>query len=104
MYGSSSSICTLVLRPVKIYYYAKVSFNTNLELQVQNLVIAVVSWFSQHPDYSVVGKPVEVWCNSIYESTGLLKFFPLNFIIGRCAHTVSVISDECVRLIIPLAE
>ena len=38
LYGSSSSICTLVERPVKIHYYAKVSFTTNLELQVQKLL------------------------------------------------------------------
>jgi hypothetical protein len=63
IYGASS--CALIERPVKIHYFAKISFTTNLDFNVRHLIIAIVSWFSQHPDYSIVGKPVGVWCNSL---------------------------------------
>ena len=48
------------LRPVKIHYFAKVSFN--VQAKTEFMVIAAVSWLCPHPHQHLLGKPAEVWC------------------------------------------
>ena len=73
-------------RPVKIHHYAKISYR--IDTSVSYLVVAVASWYYPHPDYSKVGKPVQVWCDSMFESVGIHTFIPLNFLVNwsMCSH------------------
>ena len=67
-------------------------------------VVAIVSWFSPRPQYQAVGKPVEVWCNDMYESEGVHSFVPLNLFSQPCAHSTNVLNDEHVLFVVPVAE
>ena len=66
-------------RPIEIHFFAKVSFSVGNSPDVSSFVIAHVSWFKPHPDRQLIGKPAEVWCNSLYELFGDHSFIPIEY-------------------------
>jgi len=110
LYGStptplpSSSLLppTSILRPVNVHYFMKVSFSVCTSSS--SFFVAHVSWFSPHPDRHALGKPVELWCPSLFESFGLQSFVPIKNISCRCAHGVKTWHDEQLLTVVPLIE
>ena len=89
-------------RPVKVHYFANVSFD--VEGQLQHLIVAVVSWYFPHPAQHQLGKPAQVWSANQFESPGLHTYVPLKNIISRCAHCRRTIQNESVLVVVPLVE
>ena len=83
LYGSPSSQLpsssllppTSIMRPVNVIYYMKVSFTVGATSST--LVYAHVSWFSPHPDCHALGKPVELWCASLFNHLDCNHLYPL---------------------------
>lgn len=65
-------------RPFKIDYFARASFDVNGD--THQFVCAMVSWFEPHPARFELGKPVQVWCNGLFESVGEYSFLPLDLL------------------------
>ena len=63
-----------------------------------------VSWFSPHPDRYVLGKPVELWCPTLFGSFGLQSFVPIQNIHCRCAHGLKEWHDERLLVVVPIIE
>ena len=107
LYGSpptqlpSSSLLppTSIVRPVNIMNVSFTVGTTN-----SSLIFAHVSWFSPHPDRHAFGKPVELWCASLFESFGLQSFVPITNIASRCAHGFKKWHDEQLLVVVPLIE
>ena len=43
---------------------------------ISNILVAAVSWYTPHPACDKLGKPAEVWCNSVSEVSAP-RFIPL---------------------------
>ena len=92
-------------RPVKIHYFAKVSFCIGDHTSnCDSMLLAVVSWYFPHTCRHVLGKPVEVWNPSMYEAHGVYCFVPIHLLVARCAYCVKVVESESVLLVVPLVE
>ena len=114
LYGSpSTSVPTSFVddtnsQPINIHYFMKVIYNIGDSIEdnsnIQHEIFAYSSWFFPHPARYALGKPAEIWCNSVYESSGMHSFIPLDKIVCRCAHGVRVHNNERVKVVIPLPE
>ena len=91
------------LRPVNICHFMKVSVTVNMESTL-SFLFAYVAWFQQHPDRYAFGKPVELWCPTLFEPFGLHSFVPLDHLHCRCAHGVMKYHDEPLLFVVPLVE
>ena len=90
------------IRPVDIKYYANIYYT--VESVPKQIILAFVSWFFPHPQRFSLGKPAELWSNSMFESYGTCSFLPIRNIICRCAHGVKLYNDEHVLVVVPLVE
>ena len=66
--------------------------------------LACAKWPMVHPNRHYFGKPVEVWCNNIYETQSINRFFPAAAINARAIISSEKISGECVCIAIPIVE
>lgn len=93
-------------RPVNVHYYitATVSFSTAQKHNIchQSWTVAHVSWFFPHPYRYNFGKPVELWCPTLFEAFGLHSYVPLDHLLTRCAHGPCSINDESLMVVVPL--
>lgn len=91
------------IRPVNVHYYAKILYS--VDDSTDEIILAFVSWFFPHPHHYALGKPVELWCKSIFEPLDFsCLFVPLQNIHCRCAYGVKEYQDEHPLAIIPLVE
>ena len=67
-------------------------------------LLACAKWPMVHPNCRYFGKPVEVWCNNIYETQSINRFFPAAAINARAIISSEKISGECVHIAIPIVE
>ena len=89
------------IRAVKVHHFAKVS--VNIEDQVEYMVVAVVSWYSPHPNQHMIGKPAQVWCDNIFEPPyGIHSFLPIEKIRSFCVYCKNIIQDKNVLVVVPL--
>ena len=68
----------------------------------QHALLAFVSWLFPHPAKHDYGKPVELWCNELFEPFGLHSFVPIENLVCRCSHVVVKHNSEHLSLIVPL--
>lgn len=83
------------MRPVEIAYFAQVTYSIHESPSEQ--MFAVSSWFAPHPQRYLLGRPVELWCKSLFEVSGTHSFIPCNLLISQCAHcctTIEKISEN----------
>lgn len=91
------------IRPINVHYYAKVLYS--IADSPRDIILAFVSWFFPHPHRYSMGKPTELWCNSMFESLNYsCSFIPLQNIHCRCAYTVMKYQEEHLLVVIPLVE
>ena len=93
-------------RSVYLKSFLKVFYTTGdstvgIEDKIQCSFFAQVLWHSSHPKYSSFGKPVQVWCNDLFE-THEPTLIPINLLKARCVHSVVCVSGENILLLIPL--
>lgn len=91
------------VRPVNVHYYTKILYS--VDGCITNEIFAFVSWFFPHPERYNLGKPTELWCQTIFEPVDYTRsFVPLRNLICRCAHGTKVHQDEHLLVVVPLAE
>ena len=97
------------VRPVQIEYFIDHSFSIDSYAEASSSphilshVFAVCKWPMHHPKRHSYGKPVEVWCKSLYEPT-INSLVPIENIISRVLIAEEVLDHETVLVIIPLVE
>ena len=92
------------LRPVKIHYFAKVSFTLDKSSTCTSCIFAVVSWYCQHPLFNRIGKPAEIWNCDTFENNGRHYFVPLNCLISRCAYCIQKHFGQPALAVVPIVE
>lgn len=94
-------------RPIEISYFATITYTLdNADSNLSSETFAIASWFSPHPRRYEIGRPVDIWCKSLFEVSGAHSFVPCSLIQSRCACTFTRIEalDECVLVTIPIIE
>lgn len=91
-----------VLRPAKVEYFLEHSVQIAGELR--HHLFAAVSWPMVHPQRFKIGKPVEIWCNNLYEPSSQNSFLPIESIQNRAIFTVDRVDGEQVLIVIPVLE
>ena len=97
------------IRPVQIEYFIDHSFSIDSYAEASSSphilshVFAVCKWPMHHPKRHSYGKPVEVWCKSLYEPT-INSLVPIENIISRVLIAEEVLDHETVLVTIPLVE
>ena len=66
-------------------------------------LFAVGRWPEKHPCRFLMGKPVEVWCLSLYDSS-INCLVPISCIAGRTIVATEVVNGENVLIVIPLVD
>ena len=89
-------------RPAKLHYFVKHSIILPGLSEPQVHIFGVVSWPLIHPQHSVYGKPVQVWCHEIYETMSDNIFIPLDNIKKRLIICSDEVAGEKVLTVIPL--
>ena len=64
-------------------------------------VLPAVSWPCVHPSRNSIGKPVQVWCSSVFECNTLNGFVPLENIKGPLVTAQYELCTEQVLIVIP---
>lgn len=101
-FGATPSTSRDELRPAQIQYFIKHSLYLPSNSSPTSHIFAVVHWPLEHPQRHVMGKPVEVWCNTVYEPTMINHFLFLENIKCRVITACDIVNDEEVLVVIPL--
>ena len=94
----------LDLRPAKVLYYTQHHMTLDTSNSPQPHVFAVVCWPQIHPSRGKIGKPVEIWCNDLYEPNINKRFLPISRIHSRVAIAHDTVCMEKVLVTVPLVE
>ena len=92
LFGSSptplpdSDIPTANIQPTNVKYYFNAAFTT--KDTSFSLTFTYVLWLLPHPQRYSIGKPTELWHNSLYECCRWHSFLPIDRLICCCAHGV----------------
>ena len=94
--------------PVDIHYYITAtcwftSPDSPHEECRKEWTLAYVSWLFPHPKRYRIGKPAELWCDSLSESFGIHSFVTPDLLLSRCAHGPFTMDDESLLVVVPLS-
>ena len=89
-------------RPVNVLYYDIHRFFPRGSSTPVLTVLARVLWPQMHPDRSVIGKPVEIWCSSLFEATNKNNFVPIENMKLQLFTSKSIVINELVLVTIPV--
>ena len=67
-------------------------------------LLACAKWLMVHPNRFYFGKPIEIWCNNIYEPQSINCFFLASTITARAIIGTEEVSDEHVLIAIPVVD
>lgn len=102
---ASSSIRTCFtepgVRPAKVLFFLVHSVTVDGGSCIENS-FAVVDWPAYHPSQHCIGKPFEVWCSSLFESSPENFIIPVNNIVTLMLTANFKIEDETVLVTVPL--
>jgi len=70
----------------------------------KTVLLAALSWYQFHPKMLLLGKPLSIWCSSIFEVQGLYSLVPVQMIKSRIVSTSMIIDHECVLVMCPCIE
>lgn len=106
---TSLTILSSIIRPANIIHFLKVAYSVHSDSSVtmdssesHTVLLARVSWYLPHPAFSSFGKPAQLWCNDLFEVSGVHSFVPLHLYQSRCIHCTMSHCDENVLVIVPL--
>jgi len=90
-------------RPARVLYYSIHCFVPLRSSTPVVTALACVLWPQHHPDRLCIGKPVEVWCLNLFESTSRNRFIPVD-ILCPVLHSESnlSLSGERVLVTVPI--
>ena len=91
-----------LLRPAKIKEFYLHQFNINGTSKT--ILLVSLSWYQFHPKMLLLGKPLTIWCSSIFETQGLYSIVPIQMIKCRTVSTITDIDHEHVLIMCPCIE
>ena len=101
--STSSEVQTV--RPAQIQYFIKHSFTLSGHPEdCISHVFAVVLWPQVHPKQHCMGKPVEVWCKSVFEHCIENRYVPIENILSHVFISFEHLENEEVVVVIPLVQ
>ena len=91
-----------LLRPAKIREFYLHQFN--IEGTLKTVLLVSLSWYQFYPKMLVLGKPLTVWCSSVFETQGLYSIVPIQMIKCRIVSIITDIDHEHVMVMCPCIE
>lgn len=91
-------------RLAEIQYFFLHTISLPHECEPKPHLFACLKWPMIHPKRDHFGKPVEVWCNSVFEAEPVNRFCLASTISSRAIISSEVLHGECVRIAVPLVE
>ena len=91
-------------RLAKIEYFLLHTISMPSASEPKSHLLACLQWPMVHPDRHHFGKPVEVWCNSVYEPQPSNKFCLVSDIACRAIISADCVSGERVIIAVPIIE
>ena len=88
------------LRPARINYFASFFIPQKKD---QPVIIASVSWFQQHPNKNICGKPLTIWENEIFETT-MSNLIPIQYIHCRTISLVDIVDVSNALIVCPCVD
>ena len=95
-YDPSSFQQCATLKAARINQFYKHSVSINNE--VKDHILVSLSWFQEHPQRSLCGKPVTIWYKDIFQTDGLI---PVQLISSRAVSLVDKLNGELVLFVVP---
>lgn len=92
--GSSTALSGLRAARIEKFYKHAVAINGEAKVHV----LASLSWFKDHPQKFLLGKPVTVWYFDLFEFCGLA---PVQLLVSRAVSLVDKLNDETVLFVVP---
>ena len=91
-------------RPAEIQFLIRYSFEIQSDCGNKHIshTFAVVDWPQVHPAKDSIGKPVQVWCNELYENAINNCYVPIENIVSRIICAVDTFEEERVLLLFQL--
>ena len=96
-------------RPIEIQYFIKHTLQVPQPPTATNPpghethVFVIGKWLMYHPEHRCMGKPVQVWCKSLYEPV-MNTVIPLKNLTAHVISAVECIAGESVLVVIPFCE
>lgn len=78
--------------------------NVGVNSNLLPMIFARVSWFYPCMERHDLGKPVQLWRSTDFESFGIHSFVPIDHIVSRCAHSTRIHRNKRLMLVVPLVE
>lgn len=105
-FAVSSEACRTVffdpsVRPAKVHCFAIHSFHVN-DTTVITHGFAIVTWPLQHSGLNTFGKPYQVWCSSVYDTSSDNCIIPLENISSVLLTAQHVLNEETVLVTVPV--
>ena len=91
-----------LLRPAKVK--AVYLHQVKIDGISRTVLLVALSWYQFHPKMLLLGKPLTLWCSSIFEPQGLYSIVPIQLIKCRTVSTLIKINQECVLAMCPCIE
>ena len=91
-------------RLAEIQYFLLHTISLPSESEPKSHLLACLKWPMIHPKRDHFGKPVQVWCNSVFEVDPVNRYSLASMISSRAIISSEILCGECVRIAIPLVE
>ena len=88
-----------ISRAARVNKFYEHTVNINGELKVH--LLAYLSWFEEHPQKCVYGKPVTIYYDDLFQHT---SFIPIQCITSRALSLVNELNGETVMFVVPCVE
>ena len=74
-----------------------------LQIHDENITFLLVtlSWFKFHPGMLRLGKPLTIWCSTVFEIDGIYSIVPIQLIQSRTISLISDLNNEPVLIMCP---
>ena len=89
-------------RPTEVQHFVKHAFHAPQSDTTHSHTFAVCKWPQYHLQCQYIGKPVQIWCKSLYEGTVLNMLLPLDNITTQVISGEGYVNNESVLVVIPL--
>ena len=88
------------LRPGMVCHYLKHNIELPSSPTPVSHIFAAVKWHMSHPNRNLLGDPVEIWCENLFEMMGPSKYVPINrihsqFVAGFYRHQEESVLCVC---------
>ena len=99
----STSLQRSITHAANVEHAWQVAYECTNSGNLESMLLMQVNWYKQHPSFSELGKPAQIWYSDLFETPGLHSFVPLHLYHSRCIHlTMSLSGHGEVLVVVPL--